>query len=71
MIESGGEPPDWAEDIAGVPALSPGEAITVTRTLEPGSYAFLCFFPDPIGGADCYRAALPEITAMYCLPFTE
>jgi hypothetical protein len=49
VIESGGEPPDWAEDIAGVPALSPGESITVTRTLEPGSYAFLCFFPDPEG----------------------
>jgi hypothetical protein len=49
VIESGGEPPEWAEDIAGVPALSPGEAITVTRKLEPGSYAFLCFFPDPEG----------------------
>jgi hypothetical protein len=49
VIESGEEPPDWAEDIAGVPALSPGEAVTVTRTLEPGSYAFLCFFPDPEG----------------------
>jgi hypothetical protein len=49
VIESGGEPPEWAEDIAGVPALSPGEAITVTRTLEPGSYVFLCFFPDPEG----------------------
>jgi len=49
VIESGGEPPDWAEDIAGVPGLSPGEIITVTRTLEPGNYAFLCFFPDPEG----------------------
>ena len=49
VIESGEEPPDWAEDVAGVPALSPGESITVTRTLEPGSYAFLCFFPDPEG----------------------
>ena len=49
VIESGGEPPPWAEDIPGVPGLSPGEAITVTRTLEPGSYAFLCFFPDPEG----------------------
>src|SRR4029450_8018478 len=49
VIESGQEPPDWAEDIAGVPALSPGESITVTRTLEPGSYAFLCFFPAPEG----------------------
>lgn len=49
VIESGGEPPPWAEDIAGVPGLSPGESVTVTRTLEPGSYAFLCFFPDPEG----------------------
>ena len=49
VIEGGQEPPEWADDIAGVPALSPGEAITVTRTLEPGSYAFLCFFPDPEG----------------------
>ena len=45
VIESGGEPPEWAEDIAGVPGLSPGQSITVTRTLEPGSYVFLCFFP--------------------------
>lgn len=49
VIESGGEPPKWAEDVAGVPGLSPGQSITVTRTLEPGSYVFLCFFPDPEG----------------------
>jgi plastocyanin len=49
VIESGGEPPEWAEDVAGVPGLSPGQSITVTRTLEPGSYVFLCFFPDPEG----------------------
>jgi hypothetical protein len=49
VIDSGGEPPEWAEDLAGVPGLSPGQSITVTRTLEPGSYVFLCFFPDPEG----------------------
>jgi len=49
VIESGGEPPRWAEDVAGVPGLSPGQSITVTRSLEPGSYVFLCFFPDPEG----------------------
>jgi saccharopine dehydrogenase-like NADP-dependent oxidoreductase len=27
---------------------------------SPGSGRELCFFPDPIGGADCYRAALPD-----------
>lgn len=49
VIESGAEPPGWVEDVAGVPGLSPGESVTVTRTLEPGSYVFLCFFPDPEG----------------------
>src|SRR4029453_17145192 len=49
VIESGEEPPDWAEDVAGVPALSPGESVSVTRTLEPGSDPFLCFFPAPKG----------------------
>jgi len=49
VIESGQEPPDWVEDVAGVPALSPGESVTVTRTLEPGTYVFLCFFPDAEG----------------------
>lgn len=49
VIESGEEPPEWAEDVASVPGLSPGESVTVTRTLEPGSYVFLCFFPDPEG----------------------
>ena len=28
---------------------SPGQSLEVTRTLEPGSYRFLCFFPDPEG----------------------
>jgi hypothetical protein len=37
------------EDVAGVPGLSPSESITVTRTLEPGTYVFLCFFPDAEG----------------------
>ncbi len=32
-----------------MPALSPGQSLEVTRTLEPGSYRFLCFFPDPEG----------------------
>ncbi|HKZ76499.1 MAG TPA: hypothetical protein VJ259_07520 [Actinomycetota bacterium] len=49
VIESGREPPRWFEDVAGVPGLSPGESTIVTRTLEPGAYVFLCFFPDPEG----------------------
>ena len=49
VIEAGREPPKWFEDVAGVPGLSPGRSITVTRTLEPGTYVFMCFFPDPKG----------------------
>jgi hypothetical protein len=49
LIESGREPPPWMEDVAGVPGLSPGESVTVTRTLDPGSYVFVCFFPDTEG----------------------
>jgi saccharopine dehydrogenase-like NADP-dependent oxidoreductase len=30
------------------------------RRRPPGSGRELCFFPDPIGGSDCYRAALPD-----------
>jgi saccharopine dehydrogenase-like NADP-dependent oxidoreductase len=30
------------------------------RRRPPGSGRELCFFPDPISGADCYRAALPD-----------
>ena len=39
----------YATDLAGVPLLSPGEEITVTRRLEPGTYGLLCFFPSPTG----------------------
>ena len=36
------------------------------RRRPPGSGRELCFFPDPIGGSDCYRAALPD--AMLLVP---
>jgi hypothetical protein len=38
-----------AEDLAGVPLLSPGDTVTMTRDLDPGTYFFLCFFPTPQG----------------------
>jgi hypothetical protein len=37
----------YAQDLAGVPFLSPGKEITVTRMLKPGTYSLLCFFPSP------------------------
>jgi hypothetical protein len=42
-----GGPPPWAEDLAGVPVLSPGYSTAMARDLEPGNYAFWCFLPVP------------------------
>jgi len=39
----------YVTDIGGVPLLSPGEEITITRRLEPGTHGLLCFFPSPDG----------------------
>jgi uncharacterized cupredoxin-like copper-binding protein len=49
LAQGEGEPPTWFQDVAGVPLLSPGEEITITRDLEPGTYVFLCFIPSPKG----------------------
>jgi len=42
---SKGGPPKGAEDLAGIPLLSPGYSAAMVRDLEPGSYVFLCFLP--------------------------
>jgi hypothetical protein len=42
-------PPPWITDVGGVPLLSPGEEIGITRELEPGKYVYLCFIPTPQG----------------------
>jgi hypothetical protein len=44
-----GGPPDWIEDIGGVPTLSQDEEVSITRTLESGTYVLLCFVPAPDG----------------------
>lgn len=49
VLEPGQGPPGLMKDVAGVPALSPGRSVTVTRTLEPATFVFLCFFPSPDG----------------------
>jgi hypothetical protein len=49
-LESGQEdPPEWFVDVGGVPLLSPGEELGLTRELEAGTYVFLCFIPTPQG----------------------
>lgn len=39
----------WLHDLAGPPLLTPGDTIEITRTLEPGHYVFLDFFPSRNG----------------------
>jgi hypothetical protein len=72
-----GEPPaSVAEDASGIPAVGPGQDVRVTRELDPGSYAFVCYLPSPegrphatLGMATAFtvesgnRAALPEADA--------
>jgi len=49
-LKSGdGDPPEWFVDVGGVPLLSPGEELGLTRELEAGTYVFLCFIPSPKG----------------------
>lgn len=43
-VKKGG-PPKGAEDLAGIPILSPGYSAGMVRDLQPGSYVFLCFLP--------------------------
>jgi hypothetical protein len=50
FLASGGEDaPEWFTDVGGVPVLSPGEELTLTRELPPATYVFLCFLPAPSG----------------------
>ena len=44
-----GGPPSWIEDVGGVPTLSQGEEVSITRELRPGRYVLLCFVPAPDG----------------------
>jgi hypothetical protein len=41
--------PELAEDVGGVPGLSSGERVRVTRELEDGTYALVCYVPAPDG----------------------
>jgi hypothetical protein len=43
------EEPTSSVDVGGVPLLSPGEQVTITRSLQPGTYVLICFVPAPDG----------------------
>jgi hypothetical protein len=49
LTDQNDEEPTSAVDVAGVPLLSPGRELTITRSLQPGTYVFVCFVPAPDG----------------------
>ena len=50
LTDGDGDPgPELVEDIGGVPFLTPGKRVTVTRKLSEGTYVLLCFIPAPDG----------------------
>ena len=49
LADGGEDAPEWFTDVGGVPVLSPGEELGLTRELDPGTYVFLCFLPSPQG----------------------
>ena len=49
LTNGGDEEPTSSVDVGGVPLLSPGEQVTITRSLEPGAYVLVCFVPAPDG----------------------
>jgi hypothetical protein len=49
VLAAGGEPPSWAHTVGGVPPMTPGARLSITRKLRPGTYTFVCFVPAPNG----------------------
>lgn len=52
VLKSGKDPSNfpWIHPFPGVPIVSPGEEITITREVEEeGTYVFFCFLPTPQG----------------------
>ena len=42
-------PPAWVGFVGGPNAVTPGDTVTTTQTLEPGSYVFVCWIPSADG----------------------
>jgi uncharacterized cupredoxin-like copper-binding protein len=45
LEEGGDEGPTSSVDVGGVPLLSPGEEVTITRSLQSGTHVLVCFVP--------------------------
>ena len=48
-LKTPGPPPNWISFAGGPNPPEPGSTTNVTLTLEPGSYAMVCFIPTPDG----------------------
>jgi hypothetical protein len=48
-LQKSGDDLPWLTDMAGPPLLTPGAEIGITRKLDPGTYAFLCYVPNTKG----------------------
>ena len=62
-MASGNEHPRWIRGIAGVPAMTPGARLSITRRLRPGTYAFLCFIPAATGQSHFELGMAKQFTA--------
>ena len=51
-------PPPWVQDVGGVGVMSPGQRIGITRDLQQGHYAFICFLPGPGGKKPHYSLGM-------------
>jgi hypothetical protein len=49
LSDGSNEEPKGLVDVGGLGVLSPGERISIGRSLEPGRYVFLCLLPAPDG----------------------
>lgn len=57
-LVAGEDGPGWLEDVGGVPLLTPGAEITITRVLEPGTYVAFDAVPDTDGVRGLERGLL-------------
>jgi hypothetical protein len=53
---------DLAQDIGGVPLLSPGKRVTVSRRLPPGTYVLVDYFPASDGRPHVERGMIRSFT---------
>jgi uncharacterized cupredoxin-like copper-binding protein len=57
----GARMPDWAVDVGGPNEASPGVNADATVTLEPGSYAMVCYVPSPDGGPHVMKGMVKQL----------